>query len=169
MNEKKKHDPEDRSSSEWLDGLPEVFKGMRIPGPLMGGKTQAQADAEKEWLDKEYEGRFLDSSDRILGNPDGIAPDGVTPDDDGNITVIMHAVKEDGKTPEAPQGVVVHLVNGEERVAEVVWVGTGLTGIEMWEVTARYQFDEIKRITIEFLPDGAEVHIGGTGGPRAEG
>lgn len=137
MSEKEKHDPEDRSSSEWLD--------------------------------KEYKGRFLDPSDRILDNPDWVRPDEVEPDDDGNITVTIQGQSVERKMPEAPRGVVVHLVNGESRVTEVVWVGTGLTGVEMWEVTARFQYEDIKSITIEFLPDNAQVHIGGSGGPPAEG
>ena len=137
MSRNKDHDPEDRSSSEWLDGM------FKQGGPL--------PDPQPEW----------------------VAPDGVTPDDDGNVTVTINIQPEPSiknrKTPPAPEGVVVHLWDGSSRTAEVVWVGTGLTGIEMWEVTARYRFDEIKRITIDFLPAGSEVHIGGTGGPSAEG
>ncbi len=152
MSRNKDHDPENRSSQEWLD---KVFNIRKVPGPMMGGKTQAQADAERRAMDNPPE--------------DWVAPDEVTPDDDGNITVTIIGVEELAETPEAPQGVVVHLWDGSSRTAEVVWVGTGLTGIEMWEVTARYRFDEIKRITIEFLPDKSEVHIGGSGGPSAEG
>ncbi len=136
MSRNKDHDPEDRSSSEWLDGM------FKQGGPL--------PDPQPEWVN----------------------PDEVTPDDDGNVTVTMAvtmAMVAPKEMPEAPQGVVVHLTDGSSRTAEVVWVGTGLTGIEMWEVTARYRFDEIKRITIEELPANSEVHIGGTGGPSAEG
>lgn len=151
MSDKRKHDPEDRSSSEWLD---RIFRISGISGPIMGGKTQEQADAEQEYR------THPDA-------PDWVAPDEVDPDDDGNITVTILSVEGERKMPEPPRGVVIHLVNGEQRATEVVWVGTGLTGIEMWEVTARFRFDEIKNVTIEFLPAGSEVHIGGPGGPSA--
>ena len=127
----KKHDPEDRSSEEWLD------KRFKVGGPL--------PDSQPVW----------------------VRPDAVTPDDDGNLTITIRPkpVEEERRIPPAPEGVVVHLRDGSSRTTEVVWVGTSLTGIEMWEVTAKFRHEDIKRVTIELLPAKSQVHIGGSGGP----
>ena len=190
----KKHDPEDRSSSEWLDGLfrmsgrtweevkaerrEQIGKALGVPSPMIGGRPPATGgrppvkgggEAEKrvlggDWLDQGVE---VTPPDQDLGKPDWVSPDQVTPDDDGNVTITMRPkpVEEERTIPPAPERVVVHLVNGEKQATEVVWVGTSLTGIEMWEVTARFRYEDIKKITIELLPAKSQIHIGGTGGP----
>ena len=92
----------------------------------------------------------------------GFDPRPFEADDDNNL---IFDAETDGTiwevTPPAPTGVVIHYRSGQQQKVELVWVGTNLEGIHVWEVTTKPHFDDVERVTIGVMPPYTQIRIGG--------